>query len=99
MNATIYTFHRVEDHRIMATAEPHNLQHVAAHLADLATGSGDETRRFYIHNGRGVVGAGLCRHGQWHDILRDDYRQFDTNARADRTAMGYDNDERPEDGQ
>jgi len=93
---TVYTFHRAEDHAIYATAEPGNLQQVAAFVARNLTSrdhhDADTTRRVYIHNGLGVVSAGLCRAGLWHDILRDDYRPFDGKARAMRAADGWPND-------
>ena len=93
MTATTYTFHRAEDHAIRATAEPGTVQDVAAQVArSMTSGAGDVTRRLYIHNGKGVVAAGLCRAGVWHDILRDDYQQFDAKARAEREAYGLAND-------
>lgn len=96
MTTTFYSFHRAEDHAIRATAEPGNLQAVAAQVArSMTSGTTDETRRVYVHNGLGVVAAGLCRAGIWHDILRDDYRQFDEQARAERAAYGLPNDEKP----
>lgn len=98
MATTIYSFHRVEDHAILATAEPANLQDVAARIAKsianypAATTRHGHARRVYIHNGLGIVGAGLCRDGIWHDILRDDYHQFDDKARDKRAADGLAND-------
>lgn len=93
MSGTVYTFHRVEDHAIRAIAEPANLQEVAGRIArSVTSGTTDETRRIYVHNGLGVVAAGLCRAGAWHDILHADYRQFDAKARAEREAQGYPND-------
>ena len=91
---TVYTFHRAEDHAILATAEPGNLQQIAATVArSVTSNTGREaTRRAYIHNGLGVVCAGLCRAGLWHDTLRDEYLQFDAAARKERTAAGYPND-------
>ena len=73
MNTT-YTFHRAADHGIIATAHPDTLQAVAQNVAASLLGQG--TVRVYVHNGRGVVGALLCRGGAAHDILRDDYMQF-----------------------
>lgn len=97
---TIYTFHRVEDHAILATAGPANLQKVAATVATAITKQdGSQTRRAYCHNGRGIVAAGLCRAGIWHDILRDDYHQFDDKARDVRDAEGLPNEPKKEPSQ
>lgn len=88
---TVYTFHRAEDHAILATAEPSNLQTVAATVAASLADNG-ETRRAYVHNGRGVIAAGLCRQGRWNDILRDDYMGFALKARLKRAEAGLPND-------
>ena len=98
MPATTYTFHRASDHTIFATAEPGTLLTVAQTIAQAISREDDSgaTRRVYVHNGLGVIGAGLCRSGLWHDILRDDYRQFDGKARAVRAAAGYPNDPQKE---
>jgi len=99
---TIYTFHRAEDHGILATAEPGNLQEVAGMIAKsianypASTTRHGTTRRVYVHNGLGVIGAGLCRNGIWNDILRDDYRQFDDKARTEREQAGLTNDAKTE---
>lgn len=92
---TIYTFHRAEDHAILATAEPGNVQQVAALVArsianyPAASTQHGRTRRAYVHNGKGIVAAGLCRSGAWHDILRDDFMQCEPKARTARIAEGY----------
>lgn len=96
MTGTTYTFHRAADHQIIDTAEPTTLQAKAANIAarihrGLPDGN-DRTTRIYVHNGLGVIGAGLCRQGTWTDILRDDYRQFDQQARELRAAAGLAND-------
>ena len=87
---TTYTFHRADDHAILDTAEPANLQlraqTVAAALRDLGT------VRVYVHNGRGVVAALLCRDGAVHDILRDDFMRCDGAARRTRERRGLAND-------
>jgi hypothetical protein len=88
---TIYTLHRASDHSILATADTGNLQAIAATVAEAI--GGKKTARAYIHNGRGIVSAGICRNGLWHDTLRDDYHQFAPKARAERAAAGYTNDE------
>jgi hypothetical protein len=41
-----------------------------------------------------VVAAGICRGGEWHEILRDDFLRCDNTARAARSAAGYPNDPR-----
>jgi len=93
MTGTIYSIHRAEDHAIMATANPGNLQQVATTVArNLATGGDRQTRRAYVHNGRGIIAAGLCRGGAWHDILRDDFMRCEPAARAERERAGYPND-------
>lgn len=93
MTTTIYSFHRAEDHAILEIAEPGNLQSVAANVArSISRADGSQTRRAYVHNGRGIVAAGLCRAGIWHDTLRENYASFDKAARAERTAAGYPND-------
>lgn len=97
-HATIYSFHRGEDHAILATGNPTNLQDVAARVAKALAGQNDPTRRVYIHNGRGIVGAGLCRQGIWHDTLRENYMRFDAAARTRREAEGLPNDPQPKQG-
>jgi hypothetical protein len=93
MTGTVYTIHRAEDHAILATANPSNLQQVAATVArNLATSGDRQTRRAYVHNGVGIVGAGLCRGGAWHDMPRDDFQRCEPAARAERVAAGYTND-------
>lgn len=98
MSSTVYTFHRASDHSIINTAAPATLNNTAAQIAErIHRGLPDrdlKSTRIYVHNGAGVIAAGLCRQGLWHDILRDDYRQFDAKAREQRTAAGWPNDER-----
>lgn len=94
---TTYSFHAAADHSIMDTAKPDTLQQVAARIAETLhrgrpVDALTQTYRVYIHNGLGVIGAGLCRDGVWHDILRDDYRQFDAAARTRREARNLPND-------
>lgn len=92
MTATTYTIHAAYDHSIAATGTPSDLQDV---IASVAARSGEEgTRRFYVHNGTGVVGAFLARNGIGRDILRDDYMAFDAKAREAREAAGHANDPR-----
>lgn len=96
MTSTIYSIHRASDHEIIETATPHNLQQMTAHTARrIHAGFPDadlKTTRLYVHNGRGVVAAGLCRQQLWHDTLRADYMDFDDKARAAREAAGLPND-------
>lgn len=93
MTGTIYSFHRAEDHAILAIADPSNLQSVAAQVARaISNADGSQTRRAYVHNGRGIVAAGLCRAGIWNDTLRENYFAFDEAARAERHDAGYRND-------
>jgi hypothetical protein len=87
---TTYTFHRAADHGIIATAHPDTLQAAAQNVAASLLGQG--TVRVYIHNGRGVVAAMICRDGAAHEVLRDDYRKFDGAARAARVSQGLVND-------
>ena len=91
---TTYSIHRAEDHAIMAIATPGNLQQVASNVAmQLATSAvPGSTRRAYVHNGTGIVAAGLCRGGLWHDTLRENYQPFEPKARAEREAYGLTND-------
>ena len=96
---TIYSFHAAADHSIMDTATPGTLQQIAARIAETLhkgrpVDAEPTTHRVYVHNGLGVIAAGLCRQGAWHDILRDDYRQFDEAARTRREARNLPNDER-----
>lgn len=89
---TTYTFHRADDHTILETAYPTNLQLRAQSVAVALRNQG--TVRIYVHNGRGVVAALLCRAGAAHDILRDDYMgdTIDDAARWTRAHYGLTND-------
>lgn len=93
MTLTIYTFHRADDHRILKVAEPATLQKQAAIVAEALSRTTDQTRRVYVHNGKAIVAAGICRAGRWNDTLRENYTPFEPQARAARTAAGYPNDE------
>lgn len=99
MPGTIYTFHRASDHEIIDTAEPATLQSKAAHIAArIHRGLPDadlKSTRIYCHNGTGIVAVGLCKQGQWHDLLRDDWHQFDDVAREKRHAAHLPNDPKP----
>lgn len=99
MAKTVYSFHRAEDHAIRGTADPATLKETAAQIARSTTSGDDKTRRFYIHNGRGIVGAGLCRNGTWHDTLRENYAPFEAAARSQRTTYGLLNDPQKKEGQ
>jgi hypothetical protein len=87
---TTYSFHRADDHSILDTANPVNLQHVAQNVASRLRPQG--TVRLYVHNGKGVVAALLCRAGAAHDILRDDFMRCDDAARWTRDHYGLTND-------
>lgn len=86
---TTYSIHRAYDHSIAMTASGVNLQSRAQALAEDAANHG---RRFYVHNGNGVVAAMLVKPQGAFDILRDDYRQFDAKARAVRADANLSND-------
>ena len=73
MTSTIYTIHRAEDAAILATAEPGNLQAVVATVDAGIANTEQSARRAYIHNGRGIVAAGLIRQGLWHDSNRHEF--------------------------
>lgn len=90
MTTTTYTFHDAADHSIIAMANPSNLQTNAQSCARALEHRG--TARIYVHNGRGVVAALMCRGGVAHDILRNDYMLFDDQARAVRASAGLIND-------
>jgi hypothetical protein len=86
---TTYTFHRAEDHAILAMADLNNLQQVIAKIGRSLPRSGDGSpRRVYVHNGAGVVGAGLVLGGFWTDTSPDDYHQFAPKAAQQRLASG-----------
>lgn len=87
---TTYSFHRASDHAIIDIAHPGNLQLKAQAVAGALRHQG--TVRIYVHNGRGVVAALLCRDGLAHDILREDYMSFDGAARWTRDHYGLTND-------
>ena len=83
---TTYSIHDARDHSIVATANPGTLTEVAKQVGVDFADQG--TRRFYVHNGVGVVAAILCRDGSAHETLRDNYRKFDESAKAVRAAKG-----------
>lgn len=93
---TTYSIHRAADHEIIETARPETLQQIVAHIAArIHRGLPDadlKTTRLYIHNGRGIVAAGLCRQGTWHDTVREDYMHLDPHARMKRTEARLSND-------
>lgn len=89
MALTTYSIHRAHDHSVVGTASGINLQHRAQVLSEDAANHG---KRFYVHNGKGVVAAMLVKpHGAF-DLLRDDYLQFNPKAREHRAALGLVND-------
>ena len=90
MTDTIYTIHRASDGAILATAKPGTVAETAQTVArTVATVTDGSTMRAYIHNGRGIVGAGIMRAGRWSDTLREDYERCNGTARAMRASHGY----------
>lgn len=89
MTATVYTFHAAYDHSIVAAFEfeADAITHHARQQALLDAESGSNTRRYYIHNGVGIVAAFMTRNGEAHQILRDDYMQFKGKADEARKAL------------
>lgn len=92
MTTTTYTIHAAYDHAIVETANPSNLQETVAQF--VAKASTNQGKRFYVHNGLGVVAAVLVRNFKAFDVLRDDYMAFDAKAREQRTEAGIANDDR-----
>ena len=86
---TTYSIHAAYDHSIVATANPSNLSDM---ILGLVASEANHNRRFYIHNGCGVVGACLVKPHIALEVLRDDYRKFDGKARELRTAADLAND-------
>ncbi len=76
---TTYTFHRAYDHGIVSNFEYSedcmkvNAEAQALYDKDFLPPA---TRRYYVHNGVGVIAAFLTRNGVATQILVDDYRQF-----------------------
>lgn len=89
---TTYSIHSARNHDIIATANPGDLQEVVQRVARGGHTEDRSTARYYVHNGLGVAGAFLTRSGVAHDVLRDDYRQFDATARALRADANLPND-------
>ena len=93
MTDTVYTIHRASDGAILATAKPDTVAETAQTVArTVATVTDGSTMRAYIHNGRGIVGAGIMRAGCWRDTLRTDYAQCEQTAREKRASHGHPND-------
>lgn len=86
---TTYSIHRAYDHSVVVTASGINLQTRAQALTEDAANHG---KRFYVHNGKGVVAAMLVKPNGAFDLLRDDYLQFNQKARDLRAALGLAND-------
>lgn len=93
MSSTTYSIHAAYDHSIVATATPADLQQVVQSVAQDRTRDSDATQRFYVHNGRGVIGAFIARNGTAYDTLRDNYVGFNFTARARREDAALPNDE------
>lgn len=93
MKTTIYTFHSAHDHSIVAAIQydGHTLaRHVLAQAAYDAEQQDGKTRRYYVHNGAGVVAAFMTRGGKADQILHDDYRRFSDEAVKLRTEAEID---------
>lgn len=83
LNTTIYTFHSAHNHSIVAAIQEdgHTLaRHALAQAANDAEKQDGKTRRYYVHNGTGVVAAFMTRGGKASQILHDDYRRFSDEA-------------------
>lgn len=91
MPATTYSIHAAFNHGIVATATVDNLQQVAQQVAQEYTSGHNSALRFYVHNGLGVIAAFMARNGTAHNILRNDYLQFNEKAREQRTAENLSN--------
>lgn len=84
---TTYTAHDARDHSVVATFGINDdTVEVLTKVAEAFKDQG--TRRFYIHNGAGVVSALLARDGKMTQILRDDYIQFSAKGRNARAECG-----------
>lgn len=90
MTDTTYTIHRASDGEILATATTGTVAETAQTIARTVTDG--STMRAYIHNGRGIVGAGVMRAGRWSDTLRQDYAHCEQTAREKRASHGHPND-------
>lgn len=87
MSQTIYTIHAARDHRIVKTfTVQDDPTEVATILADECN-TDDETRRFYVCNGVGIVSAFYTRKGGAFQVLRDDYMRFKDAALAERAKL------------
>lgn len=84
----VYTFHSAYDHSIVA-AVSYDGHSLARHAVDQARNDAEKqdklTRRYYVHNGSGVVAAFMTRGGNAQQILHDDYRKFSEEATRRRT--------------
>lgn len=89
---TTYTFHDARDHSIVAqtsdvavtsdTSFPAVCKNIAERFKDQGT------RRFYVHNGSGVVAALMTRDGNPTQVLHQDYRGFSAKAITARSECG-----------
>lgn len=87
--STVYSFHDVRDHSIIATCTPSGLQKQAKAIEPAKS-----SRVYYIHNGKGIVGALMVNPtGSRLELMREDYVQHDDAARAKRDEVeGLEND-------
>lgn len=80
---TTYTFHAAYDHSIACqTSDASKFAECASRIAASAKDKG--TKRFYLHNGKGVVAAFLTRDGEAFEVRREDYMQFSAKAKQAR---------------
>lgn len=88
MTVTVYTIHAAYNHRVAMTFKVGD--DMAQMCRDLARDACDhkQTVRFYVDNGVGVIAAFLCRNGEAHPVLRDDYLKFHGAAVAARSEHG-----------
>lgn len=85
---TTYTYHAAADHQVkVAFGLDRSMADTATELAraDLDA-AGGKTRRYYVHNGTGVIAAFLTRNGSAHQIMRQDYLDFSDQAKQARAA-------------
>lgn len=84
---TTYTYHDCRDHAVVAQVKlGASMAETAENVAKSFEAQG--TRRFYVHNGIGVIAAFLTRDGFAHQILRDDYLQFKGKGNVARAEIG-----------
>lgn len=94
MANTVYTIHAAANHVIVAVYEFEGnvgIDHAYPARQVAMDQTDGKTRRFYLHNGVGVIAAFMVRNGEAHEILRNDYVQFGDRAKEIRAAAGHAN--------